>query len=613
MFAYFSSQRARRAELEAQQTRALAEQARGQAEQLLGYLTDDFVRELREFRAARGGGGILQAPDRLLPRACRATLKGPETIRNGALALVHHSRAMRTLGQLDVAGANADEAIKLLGGLRDGGDRSEATTVALAYAHAAKARVAENRADYVASAAANDRAVALLRPLMSGSQPSAAARRAYVVVASRIGWEQGAENRLEDSVRTEQEVMRVAAELGARDLRDLDMGAYYAEAGGWLATALAGLGRDEESRRASQDALAVADQVLERRPGDRLALHAEQVLTGTLVAAAENMMDPASGLSAADRQVQVSLTLLKLDPGNITSLNNLAVAEGQRADVLWGLGRLHESMPGRLRQLDAQRRATAGGATFIESYTGVLFGTVYAQAYLSDTQGAAATLASGAPVLAKLRQMEPPGSPTLAVANAAYGSSEAFAAYERDDLPAVRRATSENVHLLQGTGEQRGQLQWFKQVVGQLSYDLAGRTEFLEGDFAAAEQSESRAAVDRKGAGIGNSGDYRRYNEILTWLAMSQARQGHVQQAAQTIAPVIKYDRDLAARNHGDRWLPEELAVALYVQALTDSGKRTALLREALTMIDGVAPEIRATHDIRQWRARIVEAQHNRS
>ena len=209
--------------------------------------------------------------------------------------------------------------------------------------------------------------------------------------------------------------------------------------------------------------------------------------------------------------------------------------------------------------------------------------------------------------------MESPDSPTLAIANAAYGASESLAAYERDELPAVRRATSENVRLLQSTGEQRGQLQWYKQVVGQLSYDLAGRTEFLDGDFAAAEQSESRAAADRKAAGIGDSGDYRRYNEILTWLAMSQARQGHAQQAAQTIAPVIQYDRDLVARNHGDRWLPEELAVALYVQALTDSGKRTALLREALTMIDGVAAEIRATHDIRQWRARILEAQRDRS
>ncbi len=498
-------------------------------------------------------------------------------------------------------------------GLRDGGDRSEATAIALAFAHAAQARVAENRADYAAAATASERAAVLLRPLMSGSRPSAAARRAYVVVASRIGWVQGNENRFEDAVHTEQGVMQLAAELGARDLRDLDMGAYYAEAGGWLGTALAGLGRDEEARRASNDALGVADLVLERRPGDRLALHAAQVLNGNLVAVAGNTMDPASGLVPAERQVQVSLALLKLDPGNITSLNNLAVAEGERADTLWALGRLHESMPGRLRQLDAQRRATAGGATFMETYTGVLFGTVFAQAYLSDTQGAASALASAPPMLAKLRQLEPPGSPAVAFATAAYGASEAYAAYERDDLPAARHAASEAVHDLEATGEQRGQLQWLKQIVGQISYDMKARAEYLAGDFAAAEQSESRAAADRKGVGIGNSSDHRRYNEILTWLAMSQVRQGHAQQAGQTIAPVVKYERDLVARNHGDRWVPQELAVALYVQALTDSGKRATLLHEALTLIDSLTQEIRSTHDVRQWRGRIVVAQRSGS
>jgi hypothetical protein len=608
VFAYFSGQRARRAEHEAQETRALADQARTQAERLVAYLSDDFARELESF-------GRLEVLAEFSQRqidyfhGLPATLRGPESIRNGALALVHHSRAVRTLGQLDVAGANADEAIKLLAGLHDGGDRSEATAIALAFAYAAQSRVAENRADYAAATVANERAVALLRPLMSGSRPSAAAQRAYVVVASRIGWLQGNENHFEDAVRTEQEAMQLATEVGARDLRDLDMGAYYAEAGGWLGTALAALGRDEDARRASNDGLAVADRVLERRPGDRLALHAEQVLTGNLVLVAGNTMDPSSGLAPAERQVQVSLALLKLDPGNITSLNNLAVAEGERADTLWALGRLRESMPGRLRQLDAQRRATDGGVTFIETYTGVLFGTVYAQAYLSDTQGAASALASAPPILTKLRQLEPPGSPVVAVASAAFGTSEAFAAYERDDLPAARRTASQAVHGLESAGTQRGQLQWFKQIIGQVVYDVKGRTECLAGDFAAAEQSESRAAADRKAVGIGNSSDRRRYNEILTWLAMSQARQGHAQQAGETIAPVIKYERDLAARNHGDRWLPQELAVGLYVQALTDSGKRAALLHEALALIDGLAPEIRSTHEVQQWRGRVLAAQ----
>ena len=63
-------------------------------------------------------------------------LKGQETTRNGALALVHYAKAMRTLGHQDVAGPAAAEAIRLLEGLRGAGDTSEATTIApVSYTH----------------------------------------------------------------------------------------------------------------------------------------------------------------------------------------------------------------------------------------------------------------------------------------------------------------------------------------------------------------------------------------------------------------------------------------------------------------------------------------------
>ena len=45
--------------------------------------------------------------------------------------------------------------------------------------------------------------------------------------------------------------------------------------------------------------------------------------------------------------------------------------------------------------------------------------------------------------------------------------------------------------------------------------------------------------------------------------------------------------------------LPEEPAVAPYVQALTDSGRRATLLHEAPGLIDGFTPEIRSKHDVR--------------
>src|SRR6202034_2192567 len=94
LLAYLSTQRAHRAERAAEQTRTAAEQARVQAEQLLRYLTDDFAHELQI-------SGRLDVAQELSRRevdyfhALPASLKGPDTVRNGALAMLQYSTASR--------------------------------------------------------------------------------------------------------------------------------------------------------------------------------------------------------------------------------------------------------------------------------------------------------------------------------------------------------------------------------------------------------------------------------------------------------------------------------------------------------------------------------------
>ncbi|MGL1608660.1 hypothetical protein ACSTIN_22965, partial [Vibrio parahaemolyticus] len=53
-----------------------------------------------------------------------------------------------------------------------------------------------------------------------------------------------------------------------------------------------------------------------------------------------------------------------------------------------------------------------------------------------------------------------------------------------------------------------------------------------------------------------------------------------------------------------------ELANALYAQALTDPKQAPALLREAASLFDQLPASLRSLHDVRQWRARIDEARH---
>jgi hypothetical protein len=605
VLAYFSSQRARRAEHEAQLTRATAEQARGQAEHLLGYLSDDFGRELESF-------GRLEVLEEFSQRqidyfhGLPASLRGPETIRNGALALVHHSRAMRTLGKLDVAGANADEAVQLLSNLRSSGDQSESTTVALALAYAAQGRVLESRSD-PASLPTNEKGLALLRPLMTAPGASPAVRRAYVEIAQRVGYEQGAAERNEDAVRTEREVMQIAADLGARDLRDLEMGAYYAEAGGWLATVLETLGRYGEARQVCTDSLGVAGQVLERRPGYRLALHAEQLLNGILGAVAKDELDPQAAQPPGLRGEQVSLTLLKLDPNNVTSLNNMAVAEGSLADVFWSAGQLRESISYRLKQGDYARRASSGGAAFLANYGSAIAGVAYWQAFVGDAAGAASTLAGATPIIAKERSGPANGAITQ-ITDGWLEIGEAYVALVRDDLPTTRRVATDTIRKMEAITA-HGELQVRKTFVLQFAYFANARAEYGLGDYAAAERLVAKAAEAHSAVTGDATDEHRWHNGLLVWLALAQARQGHASQAAATVAPVVKFERELAARNRGDRWVPEELAAALYAQALTEPTHRAALLHEAGALLDGLVPEVRSTKEVRDWRSRITDAQ----
>src|SRR6202008_3257650 len=109
-------------------------------------------------------------------------------------------------------------------------------------------------------------------------------------------------------------------------------------------------------------------------------LHAEQILSGTLVAVATDELNAQAALRAGGRQEQVSLNLLKLDPNNVVSLNNLAVAEFQLGDSLWAAGRVHEAIPHFVKQVDAQKRASAGGASVFVSYFGASVAAAYHQA-----------------------------------------------------------------------------------------------------------------------------------------------------------------------------------------------------------------------------------------
>jgi tetratricopeptide (TPR) repeat protein len=607
VLAYFSSQHARRAEAEAQQTRAVSEQARRQAEELLRYLTDDFVSELESF-------GRLDVVSEFAKRqidyfhALPAALKDTVTSRNGALAMVQYARAMRRLGKLDVSSANAAEAVQLLEKLRKDGDDSEATTIALALGYSVQAQIADNRND-PAGPGLGLKSAGILRPLAEGPKASAAAQRAFVDVLVRVAFEQQGATQNEEAVRTGRQAQALALAQGAGDLSNIEMAADYAEVGAWMVTALANLGRNEEARRSGIEALQVAEKVLERRPGHRTALHAQQIIGGVLAQVAVNDLNPKEALQFTERELEVSQTLLTLDPNNIVSTNNMGVAHQGMGDVFWSVGRMHDAIPYYFKCLDDFGRAAPGGAGFVIIHGYAAAQTAGHQAQIADFSGAMATIASEAPFLADLSRAEPKGSVALIIAQSLVDLPTASVDYERGDLKSSVDIIRASAGKLESITPEGGLQENQKYVSLFVAYHLEGRANFLLNDYAGAERAERAAIAARKHTPIEAVADRRDIAELSTWLAMAIARQGHLDESAQVIAPVVKFHRELAAKNHGDEWQRVELAAALYAQALSDKTHALGLLREAAAVLDRAPAAMRSMHDVKLWRDLISAAE----
>ena len=613
VYGYLSSQRAQRAERAAQQAQALADQARGQAEHLLGYLTDDFGRELESF-------GRLDVLKELSQRqidyfhGLPSELKGPETVRNGALALIYHGRAMRYLGDVDTAAANVSEAQELLTGLQRQGDHSEATTVALSLAYLLQSRVMDNRGEAGAFAATRQ-ATDMLQPLVTAQGASVAVRRAYVEALFELGVQYNRVQKLEESARTEQQARELAAQLGGRDLSDMRMAAYYAEASGWETNALMRLGRTAETRQVGEDGLAVADKILQQRPGHRLALHAEQLIESDFASLADQDLNPAESARGSQRAEAISATLMKLDPSNMVTVNNLAVADLDTAFALWQGGHLREavasfnrSATGFGQAAQARSGAAISGAMAV-SHAFAMSLAATSSTRVGDFAGTAAALKAGEPLLKTLRQSQPAGAWAVVAAEAMVSFADAYVAFERGQLADARRLLQGPLAQVRAVNTGGGESEFQRKITLAVMAHLAGRTDYLLGNYASAEELEHEAIKHRAGWGSDTLADKRALAEMTTWLALAQLRQGRSPEAATTIAPVVKMYRELTPRNHGDVWLPLELASALYAQALTDPKQRAALLKEAAGLIDGLAPMLRPLHEVQQWHERIREAQ----
>ncbi len=605
IFGFISTERARRAEHQAEQVRLESEHARAGAEHLLGYLGGDVDRELESF-------GQLEVLAEFLKRqidyfrALPPELRDDESTRNGALAMVRYARAKRLIGgDLDAAGSIASEGIGLLEGLRKRGDNSVGTAIALARGYSIQGLIQLTRND-ATGAATSAKAVETIRPLAEAPGASPELQLAYAEILTFYGYGQTAENYPAEGVLAEQKAMHILSALGAEDLTNIDAAALFAECSGRNSEALQTLGRDDESRQSSLHALDLVDKVLVRRPGNRMALHAQQMNLGILTTVSADDMRMADLQKYVRRQVDVSMALLNLDPANVASQFNLAASLYAMGDVNVSIGHFKEAMPFYQQALEYRMKTRQSGTAFSMIYLNDISQHADSTAQIGEMAAAEKMLAQAPAISARLIKEDNNSTmmSVLAQAMPKYGS--AAIALQKDDLEFARKNAWDAVGEATARKATAGFEQAWTDSTVFLAAHVAGQADYRLGNFSEAEKAEHIAVDARHRVGDQAVLDRRDIGIKSTWLAMAIARQGRTDEAAKIIAPVVKYDREIAPPLHGDQGLPRDIASALSAQALTDTAPAPALLREAAALIDSVVPTVRGTHDVRQWRERIT-------
>ena len=338
VFGYFSMKRAQEAEAKADQTRLMAEAARGEAEKLVVYLLDDFYLELAPVgRLDIVGELAKRAVDyyNALPEALRT----PQTQRNRALALVRYGSVLRTQSRIDEGGKALDEAVKVLAQMREQGDQSEVTAIGLALGLIAQARLASIANFEGGAVTVAARAVEVLKVAATAPGSSVAVRRAYGEALTVLGDMQWRNEAHEAAVATFDDARATLRSIDELRMTDLPAAAVYAEATAWQVYALSRLGRYEDAKRAGKDGLAVAAQVLEKRPGHMQALRAQTLFGGPLANIYRGEMRLAEALAMSESAARGWKEFVRLDPGNTIAWGNLLVEYRIRNEILQAMGR----------------------------------------------------------------------------------------------------------------------------------------------------------------------------------------------------------------------------------------------------------------------------------
>jgi tetratricopeptide (TPR) repeat protein len=590
----------------AQHTRAMAESARVQAEKLVVYLLDDFQLELEPV-------GRLDIVAELARRsidyykALPAELRSDDSDRNRALAQLRYGAVLRRQEKLDEARPILDDAVTTLERLSRGAGTSELTTIGLAQGHGTRALLHGLEGDFKPALVESERAVQILKPVAESTAGSAAARRAYGLVLNQYGFIQMRNGLFEDAALSFERSRSVYRSMDDFNVKDSASAAGYLEPSSWLVEDLFHLAKDDQAMQVGAEALLVADQVLEGRPGHLLVLRAKALIYDSMAQAASDLLQWQRVLALTTQAQQTWTAMLQIDPGNEISRYNRGVSRWGNADALEQMGRPVEAV--RMRALVIQGfseradRGSLGGRADNAREISELYEA------LGEPQAADKAIAQSRNWAAQALKLWPEGSFWHSMTQLYLGDALLLKHRQmRGEHEVVLRDAPTFGARVMKLPPDSGFARYYQGQWARALYAMAAQSALALGDFTRTEEYSLRAIEAAALTDPRNVSDLRPIDECRALRALALARLGRQAEAQAELAPVLQRQRALMAKGKEDQRLRVELARSLLASSYVEPASAIPDLQQAQSLMAGLSAEMHGLKTVAFWQARIDEA-----
>jgi hypothetical protein len=601
VFGWVSQQRAKKADAQAQQARA-------DAEKLVGFLIEDFYAELEPT-------GRLETITKLADQAVKyfdglpPQLVTTQTQIYRGMALIRGGGA-RLAGD-DIEGGNKKiaEARALFQQLRDGGDKSEAVALGLALSMFTPYSVwgviggPDSKPDDLPQAAA------LLRPFLAAPGTSTDLKITYADILNHNSHQQP---KPEQRMAMCDEARALLAGLGAVDLTNLTAASVYADTADSEARHAKQAGRLDVADRLEREVYDIAEKVLAKRPGDLRSMKNRALAANLLGEIASTRHDDAAAAQYADRAVQAGEDVVRFNPSDLGTWQYWIMGRDQVAERMFERGEIGAA-------IDEARATLALGdderlpSTLQPQLEDTWFRLAWVEAASGRRADAERSFAGGVKASEEAAKQFAEGNSMRVLSLARVPVRRArFELVLGETQGAFNRATAAVAYLEKLAIDPKDQ--FGKRVhnnVLQLALGTVSESALRLGRYSDAEAA-ARRRLELPLNPFGDASADKAYRQVQ--LALALAYQGRGDQARTVIAPALEYYAGEKKAGAKDTNFRLDYAEALLASALSQApdapgrAARQRALAEADAELAGASAEVRQLSETRVIASRIESA-----